>query len=442
MKLIKPSVAEYVDQLHAFKAELPGTSLKWLCDQRERALAQFKSSGFPSPREEEWKYTNVAPIERKLFTPSTKGEQRIDEAWLKPYRLAGSHQLVFVNGFFAADFSSVSDLPEGSLVTHIVDALERYPDLVEKYFGQCLEREHHGFIHFNSAYFTDGCFIHIPENTHLKNPIQLIYVNSAQDALATTRNLIVADQGAKAEFIETYTGLEHTGYLNASVTEVSVGEKAQIDWYKLQCEAPMAYHFGGTYVDQKSEGIFRHHGFSFGGLLVRNEIHSTLGQAADCSLNGLYLGSQKQHSDNHTRIYHAEPLAISREMYKGIMDDESKGVFQGRVVVHKDAQETDSQMNNRNLLLSENAEIDTKPQLEIYADDVKCAHGVTVGQLDEELVFYLQSRCVDDATARNLLTFAFANEMVEKIEIDELRGLVQESLLEKFPQTGIPKEWL
>jgi Fe-S cluster assembly protein SufD len=211
---------------------------------------------------------------------------------------------------------------------------------------------------------------------------------------------------------------------------------------KLQAEAQQAYHFGGLYVQQAAHARFTQHNFAFGGLVARTDVHTDLAQAAECELNGLYSGIGRQHVDNHTRIQHLQAFAISRERYKGILDGRSRGVFQGRVVVAEHAQKTDSQMHNRNLLLSNDAEADTKPQLEIYADDVKCAHGVTVGQLEEKSIFYLQSRGVDVESARNMLTFAFANEMVAKISLPSLHALVLGLLLQRFPQSGVEKDWL
>jgi Fe-S cluster assembly protein SufD len=244
-----------------------------------------------------------------------------------------------------------------------------------------------------------------------------------------------------AKVIETFAGLD-SAYLSAAVTEVSIGANADVMLYKMQSESEKAYHFGGVYVKQARNARFTHHNFAFGGLLARCDIHTDLDQASECELNGLYLGVKRQHIDNHTRINHLKPHGISRELYKGVLDDRARGVFQGRVIVAEDAQKTDSQMNNRNLLLSNDAEADTKPQLEIYADDVKCGHGVTVGQLDEKSIFYLQSRCIDEETARNMLTFAFANEMVDKITVKSLHDKVLEQVLLRFPQEGVNKEWL
>jgi Fe-S cluster assembly protein SufD len=247
---------------------------------------------------------------------------------------------------------------------------------------------------------------------------------------------------AEGEIIETFVGLEEHAYLVDAVTEVFIGRNAGLSLYKLQNETAKAFHFGGAYVKQDREGRLNHYSYSFGGMLTRNEIHVDLGQAAECNLFGLYIGVKRQHVDNHTRINHLSPHGRSRELYKGVLDQRARGVFQGRVIVYEDAQKTDSEMNNRNLLLSEHAEVDAKPQLEIYADDVKCAHGVTVGQLDDKSVFYLQARGVDAVTARNMLTFAFANEMVDKVDVESFKTQVLEQLLEHFPQTGIVREWL
>jgi Fe-S cluster assembly protein SufD len=314
--------------------------------------------------------------------------------------------------------------------------------LLQRHLGAAVQPDEHSFVAFNNAWFTDGVLIHVPAKQVLAKPIQILHIVTQADVLATTRNVVIVDELAEATLIETFVATESLAYLSAAVTEVFVGPNAQLTAYKLQAESDKAYHFSGTYIKQACEARFIQHNFEFGGLLARSDTHSDLEQAAECTLNGLYSGINRQHIDNHTRINHLQPHAISRELYKGILDDRARGVFQGRVVVAEHAQKTDSQMNNRNLLLSSDAEVDTKPQLEIYADDVKCGHGMTVGQLDEKSVFYLQSRGVDAETARNMLTFAFANEMVDKITFKSLHDQVLAQLLTRFPQEGVDKEWL
>jgi len=402
----------------------------------------FSAHGFPSPREEEWRYTNVSGIEKKLFSPSlslTAGD--LDSEWLKSYQLEDIWSVVLVNGYFSAELSNLTDLPATVSVMSMADALVKQPDKVEKYLGAAADQSEHSFIAFNTAWFTDGLFVHVPAKQVLDKPIQLLHIVTGSDAMATTRNIIIADEMAEAKIIETFVGIDNA-YLTAAVTEVFVGSNADVTLYKMQSESDKAYHFGGSYIKQARDARFTHHNFAFGGLLARSDIHVDLDHASECELNGLYLGVKRQHIDNHTRINHLKPYAVSRELYKGVLDDRARGVFQGRVIVAIDAQKTDSQMNNRNLLLSDDAEADTKPQLEIYADDVKCGHGVTVGQLDEKSIFYLQSRCVDEETARNMLTFAFANEMVDKVKIRGLHDMVLEQVLARFPQEGVNKEWL
>jgi Fe-S cluster assembly protein SufD len=436
------TASRYTAEYQTIASALPGQNLPWLRALRNDALAKFSAQGFPSPREEEWRYTNVSGIEKKLFLPQaslTAGD--IDAERLRAYQLQDAWVVVLVNGHFSAELSVLTDLPEAVSVMSMADALVKQPDKLEKYLGSAANQAEHTFIAFNTAWFTDGLFVHVPAKQVLDRPIQLLHIVTGDDAMATTRNVMVVDEMAEARVIETFVGLTNA-YVTAAVTEVFVEQNADLTLYKMQSESDKAYHFGGCYIKQARDARFTHHNFAFGGLMARSDIHVDLDHASECELNGLYLGVKRQHIDNHTRINHLKPYAISRELYKGVLDDRARGVFQGRVIVAVDAQKTDSQMNNRNLLLSDDAEADTKPQLEIYADDVKCGHGVTVGQLDEKSIFYLQSRCVDEETARNMLTFAFANEMVDKIKIKGLHDMVLEQVLARFPQEGINKEWL
>ena len=436
------TASRYAAEYESIAPMLPGQKLPWLQRLRAQALEKFSARGFPSLREEEWRYTNVSAIEKKLFSPSiNRAAGPVDADWLKQYQLDDAWSVVLVDGHFSVELSILEGLPDSVSVTSMANALVNYPKLLETHLGQAVDNAEHSFIAFNTAWFTDGLFVHIPARQVLAKPIQVLHIATQADVLATTRTVIIADALAEAKVIETFVGLD-AAYLSAAVTEVSVGSNADVTLYKMQCESEKAYHFGGTYVKQARDARFYHHNFAFGGLLARCDIHADLDLASECELNGLYLGVKRQHIDNHTRINHLKPNATSRELYKGVLDDRARGVFQGRVIVDIDAQKTDSQMNNRNLLLSDDAEADTKPQLEIYADDVKCGHGVTVGQLDEKSIFYLQSRCIDEETARNMLTFAFANEMVDKIKIKGLHDRVLEQVLVRFPQEGVEKSWL
>ena len=408
-----------------------------LNELRNNAKEYFATNGFPSPRAEEWRYTNVSAIEKKRFLVAPKIESVDITELLAHYQLKDVWSVVLVDGYFYQNYSVLDELPEGL----IIDSLNTHTNSVVEYLGQAVNYTEHGFIAHNTANFTDGVFIKIPAKLVLNKPIQILHIVTQADSLASSRNIIIADSCSEAQVIETYIGAD-TAYLSASVNEVFVKDNASLTLTKLQAESEKAYHFGGTYIKQANNARFTHHNFAFGGLLSRSDIHTDLNDASECELNGLSIGIKRQHTDNHTRINHNKPHGISRELYKGVLNDRARGVFQGRVIVAENAQQTDSTMNNRNLLLSADAEADTKPQLEIYADDVKCSHGVTVGQLEDQSVFYLQSRGIDEISARNMLTFAFANEMVNKITIPALHDLVLSEVLKRFPQQDIEQSWL
>ncbi len=430
------ALTDYTAGYSALAGTMPGQDLDWLRQLRADAFTQFSSHGFPSPREEEWRYTNVSALEKKAFTPTLSATNSVVDAdWLKQQQLAGAWSLVLVDGHFRADLSVLADLPDAVQIISMADALTHNAGQIATYFGKAADTAEHSFIAFNTAWFTDGLFVHIPTKVVLDKPIQCLHVVTQEGGLATTRNLVVLGDHASAQWVETFVGAD-AGYLSATVTEMFIGQNACVTAYKMQCESAKAYHFGGMYIKQAPNARCSHHNFAFGGLLARSDIHTDLDRAAECELNGLYLGVKRQHIDNHTRINHNQPYGLSRETYKGVLADRARGVFQGRVVVAENAQKTDSNMSNRNLLLSADAEADTKPQLEIYADDVKCGHGITIGQLDEKSVFYLQSRGVDEATARNMLTFAFANEMVDKITLPSLKAVLLTLLLKHFPQSS------
>ncbi len=432
----------YPAEYEKFSDILPGQSVAWLNLLRQDAVQQFSAHGFPSLREEEWHYTNVSAIEKKLFSPVTTAEiGAIATDSLNQHLMHDAWSVVLVDGHFSESLSQLEGMPESVTIMNMADALQQCPDLLKKYFAQVVDSKEHGFVAFNTAWFSDGLFIHVSAKETLAKPIQILHIVTQAGFMANTRDIIVLEESAEAKVIETFVGCDEA-YCSAAVMEITLSRNAGLTLYKLQMEGEKAYHFGGTYVKQATDSRFKHHNFAFGGLLARNDIHTDLQQASECDLNGLYLGVKRQHIDNHTRINHLQPNGISHELYKGVLNQRARGVFQGRVLVAEQAQKTDSMMNNRNLLLSDDAEADTKPQLEIYADDVKCAHGVTVGQLDEKSIFYLQSRGVDEQTARNMLTFAFANEMVEKIKLPELHDKVLEQLLERFPQAGIQQDWL
>lgn len=426
----------------------------WLSRLRRQALARFETSGFPSPRDEEWRYTNVTPIERKLFTAATgPADIATANSLIEGYRIADAWSLVFVDGLFAPELSERHGLPAGVMLESLASLLARSEAegnaaWLDSGLGLETESDRHGFVDFNTAFFTDGAVLRVDEGVVLEKPVQLFFVSTRSEGRATLRNLIRIGRNAEARVVETHVGAAETGYLGAVVNQIEVADNGGLNHYKLQLDGGRAYHFGGSYACVARDGRFGHHLLSLGGLLVRNETHARLACAAQTEMNGLFLSENRQHVDNHVRVDHDEPHGASRVTYRGILKDRSRGVFQGRIVVHADAQKTDAEMNNRNLLLSDDAEIDTKPQLEIHADDVKCAHGVTIGQLDPDSVFYLESRGIDATTAREMLTFAFAAEIVERFAaspalsgteelavsgVERFRELLRGMLLARFP---------
>ena len=386
---------------------------------KSQALEKFNAFLSNSKCEEEWRYTNLSGLAKKNFLLTKAGQERIDPEVLEQWKLEDCYHFVLINGFVDEE---LSDMPVDCYCC--IDYIDHTINIPS------VEYDVDGFLALNITSFTQGYGLNIFSTPD--KPLQIIHITT-QEAIANTRNLVHIDKNQQAVIIETFVNINNQSYLSNSILEVYLEENSELTLYKLQSESEKAYHFGGTYVKQSPNSRFNHHSFSFGALLARNEVHIDLDVASECTLNGLYLGVKRQHVDNHTRINHNKAHGISREYYKGILDDRARGVFQGRVVVAEDAQKTDSEMNNRNLLLSNDAEADTKPQLEIYADDVKCAHGVTVGQLEEKSIFYLQSRGIDKESARNVLTFAFANEMVDKVSIPSLKTLLEAELLKSLP---------
>ncbi|MGD0960253.1 MAG: Fe-S cluster assembly protein SufD [Methylomonas sp.] len=419
------SAYRYLSAFPAYASHLPGHRQPYVAQFRQAGIEAFSAQGFPHQRLEEWRYSNPAILNKTVFQLVT--DQPAESDFVRNFTLADVWRIVLVNGRFAASLSDVAGLPEGVTLDSLSRILQDSPERVEPYLGKAVTAKEHSLIAFNNAWFSDGVFIEVAAGVKLDKPVQILHVVTGLQALAATRQIVVINENARMELIETFAGGDG-GYFSVAVNECFLSRHAELSWYKLQAEAETAVHFGGVYVKQADNSLFRHQNFAFGALWARSDVHCDLQQAAACELNGLYWGNKRRHIDNHTRINHLKPRGFSREYYKGVLDQRARGVFQGRVVVSADAQQTDSQMNNRNLLLSEDAEADTKPQLEIYADDVKCSHGVTVGQLDENSIFFLQARGIDIDSARTMLTFAFANEMIDKVEIATLRNLLQAQL--------------
>jgi len=433
-------VEHYLAEFGAVERALPGSGLSWLRQIRKGALARFEQMGFPTPRQEDWKYTRVTPIEKRAFRSALKSRVELQPADIATYRLAalGAHQVVFVNGRYSPRLSEPGDLPKGVTVRSMAEALERIPAEVERHLNRYVEVDASAFTALNTAFMEDGVYVHVAPGVDASQPIHLLFVHTPDEEELCThpRNLIVCEEHARALVIETYAGLGDARYFCNPVTEAALAPSADLEHYKLGREGLQGFHVSTLQVHQARASRFASHSVSFGGSLVRNDINVRLDdEGTDCLLNGLYMVGGRQHVDYHTRVDHARPHGSSREYYKGILTGRARGVFNGRVYVHPDAQKTDAEQHNANLLLSRDAEVDTKPQLEIYADDVKCSHGATVGQLDENMVFYLRSRGVEESLARALLTYGFARDVVDRMSLSAVRSGLEDLLVSRLPES-------
>ena len=435
-----------------FKAMVAGRVPAWLPALRQSGMARFEREGFPVSRDEEWRFTPIAPIARGVFQPATSPAvafQR-DAAEALAYGPESWPQLVFVNGRFAPEISHTPALPSGVVVLSLAEALARRPELVEPHLGKHVTVEATPFTALNAAFIQDGAFVLVPEGMQLATPIQLCFVTTGDQHESVThpRNLIVIEDRARAAVIESYHGT--TGgatredrpdvppsrppvYLTNAVTEVVLGAHAWLEHSRIQRESESAYHIAFSHVHQAEESHYRSFSLAMGGAISRHNLHTRLGAPeTEALLYGLSIAERSQLADHHTAIYHDEPNCRSWEVYKAILDGESRGVFNGKVFVKPEAQKTDAKQTNRTLLLSERARVDTKPQLEIFADDVKCTHGATVGYLDDLPLFYFRSRGLPEDLARKLLTFAFAAEVLDEIQVPEVRKALDTMVRERL----------
>jgi Fe-S cluster assembly protein SufD len=401
---------------------------------REAAIERFAELGFPTARNEDWRFTNVTRLAQTPFRPGQpedgEGRSLLAEARQAVGEADGFHSLLLRNGHLAGQPGA--GLPGGVIVSPLRAHLRTRPGEVEPHLARYAGYENHAFTALNTAFLRDGAFVHVPNGTLLERPLYLVHVSASrgEPTVSHPRNLIVVGRNSQVTLVEVYLGRDGEVYFTNAVTEIVVGENAFVDHYKLQSEGRDAFHVANTQVHQARSSNFTSLFVSLGGGLVRNEVRSLLGaEGCECTINGLYLATDRQHVDNLTVIDHAKPHCASHELYKGILDGKAHGVFNGKIFVRQDAQKTDAKQTNQTLLLSEDAVINTKPQLEIFADDVKCTHGATVGQLAADALFYLRSRGLGLAEARDLLTYAFANDVIEKIKVEPLRRRLEELLL-------------
>lgn len=420
----------YVEAFPAFVKSLDGKAQAWLRPIRESALARFAELGFPGPNVEDWRFTNVAPIANTEFRLLGEPEAELSARQAEAFRLPGAdaHTIVLVNGRYAPELSEVGALPKGVRVMGLAEALETDRARVEAHLARYADAQNHPFTALNTAFFEDGGFVYVPRGVVLERPVHLLYVTvpAAEPTILHPRNLIVADEEAQATVVEHYESVGDGVYFSNAVTELVVGPNGVVAHYVIERESTQAYNVETLRIHQERSSNVASHTVLLGGALVRNNVHPVLaGEGCECVINGLFMGRGEQHLDNYMRVEHAAPHGDSRQFYNGILDDRAHGVFHGRIVVHPGAQKTDAKQTNRNLLLSGQAQIDTKPQLEIYADDVKCTHGATIGQLDEDAIFYLRSRGIPQAEARAVLLLGFAGESLERMRSQPMRGYLE-----------------
>ena len=411
------------------KNSLPETSLAWLNEARKQGVDHFSKTGFPTVRDEAWKYTNVAPIQKREFKLSSEQKITLSRKDLDAFRFADLEtiELVFINGIFSSELSGKNDQTNGIVLQNLSAWLAEENDQ-----DLAIKAGDNVFASLNNAFMTEGAVLHIEKNTVLDKPVHLIFVAIETDEAIMTYPRIDIRLGANAEakLIESYVGIDSAKNFTNALTNIIAGENGQLEHYRIQNESTDAYHIANVFIDQKQHSRVTSHSVSLGSSLARVDTKVSLGaEGAENILNGLFMGKGRQHTDHHILVDHLSPHTRSEEYFKGIMDNGSRGVFNGKVIVHEDAQKIEAIQSNKNLLLSPNAEIDTKPELEIYADDVKCAHGATIGRLSDTELFYLQSRGIDEEKARAILTYAFADDVIRRMSLVPVQKYLEQKIV-------------
>ncbi len=419
----------YLDAFRRLEREAPANGRGWLAPIRGAAMERFADLGFPTQKEEAWRFTSLQALTQIPFAPAGAGRREgltpetLERLTFEPWDCT---HLVFVNGRYEPALSRLRDLPRGVVVRSLAEAFSTSREAIEPHLGRLADSRTQPFTALNTAFLHDGAFVALPEGVALEEPIHLLFVSTAETGAPTVshpRVLIVAGERSQLTVVESFVGLGDEVYFTNGITEIVAGDGAIVDHYRLQRESSGAFHVARVQVELGRDSRFTSHAIALGGRLVRNDVGVLFGaEGGDCTLNGLYVTGGRQLIDNHTVIDHARPHGSSRELYKGVLDDASRAVFDGLIVVRPEAQKTDAQQENRNLLLSEDALVDTKPTLQIHADDVKCKHAATIGQLDEDALFYLRSRGLGQEAARNLMIHAFVNDILDRIKIAPVRA--------------------
>lgn len=438
----------YVSDFEAFEREVNGRDPPWLRASRRAAITRFGELGFPTIKDEEWKYTNLAPIVKTRFRAAGMRQTNgVARETLEPFTFPGltGTQIVFVNGRHVPQLSVVQPSAEGIRVASLADVLETEPQSLETGLAGFPTDTGRPFAALNAAFMFDGAYVDVPRGQVVTDPIHLVFASTSpkEPTISHPRTVIALGDESQATVIESYFGLGPDVYFTNAVTDVTVGEGAVLDHYKVQRESAQAFHVASLRIRPGRNSSVSQNSLSFGGALVRNDVNAVFdAEGAELNLNGLYAVTGTQHVDNHTKIDHATARCTSRELYKGILDEKSRGVFNGQVYVRKDAQKTNAGQRNKNLLLSKDALVHSTPGLEINADDVKCTHGSSIGQLEEDAIFYLRSRGIEEVTVRGLLTFAFAKDILRLINVEPVRTNLEALLLSRLPNADAIREAL
>jgi Fe-S cluster assembly protein SufD len=407
----------------------------WLQSIREEAFARFVEEGFPTTHDEDWRFTNVAAVantEFELAQPTKISAEQLESFAISQFAC----RLVFVNGHFVPELSQ-NPGQDGLHVFNLDFGIGEA--VVEDYFGKFLNIQRDSFAALNTALFEDGICIEVADGVQVKHPIYALFITvpNATPTMNHPRNLIVAGENSQVTIVEDYVSLGEGVSFSNTATELVAGNNANVSHYMIVREGEGAYNFSTLRIQQGRSANVATHSLLLGGALIRNNVHPVLaGEGSECLINGLFMANGRQHMDNYMLVEHASPHCDSRQFYNGILNGNSRGVFHGRIIVHKDAQKTDAKQTNRNLLLSDDAQIDTKPQLEIYADDVKCTHGATIGQVDENALFYLRSRGLDEVSARHVLLLAFANECLDRMNQQQVRDHLERLVNAWLPESA------
>ncbi|HET9492300.1 MAG TPA: Fe-S cluster assembly protein SufD [Methylomirabilota bacterium] len=416
----------------------------WLVDGRRRARDRFAEAGLPTTRDEEWKYTSLAPLLATDLDPAAEVEiDGVSEEAIAPFLMGDPswRRLVFVNGRYSPKLSSVAFLPGGVRIGSLAEAVLTDAGALREHVAG--DGDGDGFTALNAALWRDGAFVLVPAGAVVPAPLHLVFVATAPAAptVGHPKNLIVLGEGSELTVVESYVAVGDDRYLTNAVTDIVAGAGARVDHYRLQHESSRAFHVGRTRIAQQRDSAVTSCAITFGGRLARHDVHVVLGgEGAECALNGLFVIGGAQHSDIHTVVDHVVPRGTSRQLYKGVLDGRARGVFNGRIVVRPGAQKTDAHQTNKNLLLADGVEMDSKPQLEIFADDVKCSHGAADGQLAGDALFYLESRGFGEAAARALLTYGFASEVLGRIQEPTVRARLEAALTARLRDGRVNEE--